>query len=155
MAPALTPAEYRAALPRVAQGDVDAVQTPDRERVRGIPARHVDHVLLGEVLGRPLRSAEEPQAARLAVSERERLEERRDPAVRVAGRRRHEAHARTRCGRQREEVAVERRVSIRHEPAAAHRENVARHALLLSGTRVVETEVARIVETGFSRHLRG
>ncbi len=46
---------------------IDAVKPPERKRVRGVAARDVDHVLVGELLGWSLRRSKQPEATRLAV----------------------------------------------------------------------------------------
>jgi len=100
--------EHRAALPRLAQRGVDAVQTPDRERVRRVSTRHDDDVLRREVAHRLARDPEEAETAWLAVARRERFEEGRDGPIGVACRGRHEADARAGSARQREHEVVQR-----------------------------------------------
>ena len=119
-----------AALPRRPQCLVDSVQSPEREGVRRVPAGYVDHVLGRELLGRAVQDPEEPQTTGLAVAGGEGLEERGDPAVRVAGWGRDQTHARAQRVRQGEHERVERRIGLCHEPTAAHREDVAAHVFV-------------------------
>ena len=120
--------EHRSALPGRAKRAVETVEAPDGERVRGVAARDIDHVLARQLLDRLVGNAEQAQAAGLAVSARERLEERSDRPVGVPRRRRDEAHARSRCIRERQHEVVERRASIGHEASAAHRHDLTKHA---------------------------
>src|SRR5207344_2911287 len=120
--------EDRTARPRLPQGTVDAVESPEGERVGGVAARDVDHVLPGEMLRRALGGAEQAQAARLAVPTREGLEEGRDRRVPVAGGRRYEADSRPSRRGQREEEVVQQQALLHHEAAATHGKDLAWHA---------------------------
>jgi hypothetical protein len=78
------PSQHGASRPRLAQRDVDAVDSPDCKGVRGVAAADVDDVLHRQVLRGIVGHAEESKAAGLAVATGERLEERRDALVGVS-----------------------------------------------------------------------
>jgi hypothetical protein len=122
------PSEDGAALPRLPQRDVDAVNAPDRNGVRGVSTADVDHVLRRQMSHGVVGHAEEPKAAGFAVPAGEGLEERRDAPVGVSRRGGQQADARTLGGRERKEEVVEGRARVRVETAAAHRNDVPAHA---------------------------
>ena len=100
-------AEDGAALPRLSQGDVDAVHAPDRERVRRVPAAHVDDVLRGDPRRRLLRHPEELEMAGLAIAAGEGVVEPLDALGTLAARRRQKADPRPRFPAQLEQVVLQ------------------------------------------------
>ena len=116
--------EDGAALPGLAERDVDAVHAPDDEHVRGVAAADVDHVLARDLLRGILRHAEELEMGRLARAAPKRVVERVEVFGLVRRGGADVADARPLDARERQHEVLERRAA---QVTAPHGENVPGH----------------------------
>ena len=130
IAPALTPDEHHAPLPRPAQDVAQAVDRPDRHQVGAAAAADVDHVLLQQVLGDPLGVGAEERACGVA-SQRAGGRTRGSGPPASPSRRSPWAAGRSagRCGGgEAEDVVLERSVAgLRRPPPAPAGDDVSAH----------------------------
>src|SRR5256714_7326831 len=116
--------EHDPTLPGLAEDPVDAVDAPDREHVRRVPAADVDDVLgEQEVTDVQPRPPEQLEMRRLGALS-ERLVEADDVVGGVAARRGQEADAGPLADGEPEHEVVEHRVAVVRKPAASERHDV-------------------------------
>ncbi len=102
------------------------MHAPECERVRGVAAAYVDHVLVGERAGRIVRPAEELDVGRAAATLSERLIEAKNLLCMLRNGGREKAHARAIRPRQIEHERLDLRVRV-EQAAAPDRHDVPRH----------------------------